>query len=210
LIAGAGKTKLASTIVDEMLRTLTSQPNDEALAYFYCDRNQSDRQDPLLILRSFVRQLSTTRTGDAIQPTLAQLYHQKKLTGFASGALDMKESVDLLSQYVNTYPQTTLILDALDECDHRTRKRLIIALDDIIKCATKPIKVFISSRPDEDIKHRFETESNVGIQATDNQNDIAKFVAAGLEADDKSRRRELSKELKKDIINTLLHKSQGM
>lgn len=210
LTAGAGKTKLASTVVDDILRALDGQRNDEALAYFYCDRNQMDRRDPVSVLRSAVRQLSTTRTGDAIQPSLAQLYQQKRQTGFASGILDMKECVDLLLQYVNIYPQTTLILDALDECDPRTRKRLIIALDDILARSSKPIKIFISSRPDEDIKYRFETGPNVDIQATDNQNDIIKFVAAKIDEDDKIRRNKLSSDLKEGIVNTLSHKSQGM
>lgn len=208
--AGAGKTKLVTTVVDDMLHTLNVQRNDEVLAYFYCDRNQTNSRDPVSVLRSFVRQLSTARTGDAIHPSLVQLYSQKKWTGFASGILDMKECVDLLLQYVNTYPQTTLILDALDECDDRTRKQLIIALDDVLDHSSKPIKIFISSRPNPDIRYRFESGPNVGIQATDNQDDIAKLVAAQIEEDDKSRQNKLSSKLKEDIIDTLLHKSQGM
>lgn len=193
-----------------MLCTLDTRRNHEALAYFYCDRNQANRQDPASVLRSFVRQLSTARTGDAIQSSLNQLYYQKKQTGFASGMLDMKECVSLLLQYVNTYPQTTLILDALDECDRRTRGQLIDALDNILDRALKPIKVFVSSRSELDIRHRFEKGPNVSIQATDNQDDIAKFVAARIEEDEKRRQNKLSAELKEDIINTLLHKSQGM
>lgn len=207
--AGAGKTKLASTVVDDMLRTLDGEPNDEALAYFYCDRNQTNRRDPASVLRSFVRQLSTTRICDAIQPSLVQLYHQKKQTGFASGILDKKECVDLLLRYVNTYPQTTLILDALDECDDRTRKQLISALEEILDCSSKPIKIFISSRPDNDIKDRFEIGPNVGIQATDNQDDIATFVKAQIR-EHKSGRNKLSAKLEDEIVDTLLRKSQGM
>lgn len=193
-----------------MLRALDSHRNDEALAYFYCNRNETNRQDPTSVLRSFVKQLSTTRTGDAIQPALVQLYRQKKQKGFASGPLDMKECEDLLLQYVNTYPQTTLILDALDECDPRTRHDLIAAFDNLLTSSSKPIKIFISSRPDEDIKFRFETGPNVAIQATDNQNDIVKFVTARIEVDDKNRRIKLSGELKEDIIGTISRKSQGM
>lgn len=204
--AGAGKTKLASTVVDGMLLALSGQPNNEALAYFYCDRNQTSRQEPVSVLRSFVRQLSTTRTGDAMLPPLVCVYQQKKRTGFASGPLDMKECEDLLLRYVDTYPQTTLVLDALDECDQKTRKHLITALDRIVAQSSKPIKIFISSRPDSDIKDRFEIGPNVGIQATDNQDDIAKFVAAAIE----DRRKKLSSKLKQDIVDTLLAKSLGM
>ncbi|KAI9787365.1 MAG: hypothetical protein M1816_007651 [Peltula sp. TS41687] len=209
-IPGAGKTKLASTVIDDMLRALNGQRNDEALAHFYCDHNDTKRQDPASVLRSFVRQLSTTRAGDAIQPSLVQLYQQKRQTGFASGILDMNECVDLLLKYVNIYPQTTLILDALDECDSQTRKQLILALDNIILRSSKPIKIFISSRPDEDIRYRFESGPSVGIQMTDNQRDINKFLTAKMEEDGKTRRNKLSSELKEDIVGTLSSKSQGM
>ncbi|KAJ9634602.1 hypothetical protein H2199_008885 [Coniosporium tulheliwenetii] len=198
---GAGKTKLASTVVDGMLLALSGQPNNEALAYFYCDRNQTSRQEPVSVLRSFVRQLSTTRTGDAMLPPLVCVYQQKKRTGFASGPLDMKECEDLLLRYVDTYPQTTLVLDALDECDQKLASILLPHLT-----SSKPIKIFISSRPDSDIKDRFEIGPNVGIQATDNQDDIAKFVAAAIE----DRRKKLSSKLKQDIVDTLLAKSLGM
>lgn len=207
-VAGAGKTKLASTVVDDILHDLSGR-NDEAVAYFYCDRNQANRKDPVSVLRSFVRQLSTTRPGNAMLPPLLLLYQQKRQTGFASGSLDINECEDLLLEYVKIYPHTILILDALDECDHRTRKHLIAALDRIVGSSSKPIKVFISSRPDLDIRDRFETGPNVGVQATDNQNDIARFVDAQLGEHEKGRKK-LSVKLKEDIRNTLLEKSQGM
>lgn len=198
-------------VIDDILRAFDTQRSDEAIAYFYCDRNQASRRESISIMRSFVRQLSTTRTGDAMQPILVQFYRQKKRTGFASGEPDMEECVDLLRQYVNTYPQTTLVLDALDECDNPPiRKQLVKAFDDVLKHSLKPIKIFISSRPDTDIRHRLGTGPDVGIQATDNQDDIAKFVAAKLEEDDKDRQDKLSSELKKYIIDTLLRRSQGV
>lgn len=210
-VAGAGKTKLASMVIDDILRAFDAQRSDEAIAYFYCDRNQEGRRESISIMRSFVRQLSTTRTANAMQPILVELYRQKKRTGFASGKLDIDKCVDLLRHYVNTYPQTTLVLDALDECDNpQIRKQLVTAFDDVLSYSLKPIKTFISSRPDPDIRHRFGTGPNVGIQATDNQNDIAKFVAAKLEEDDKDRQDKLSSELKESIIDTLLRESQGM
>ena len=207
-IAGAGKTKLSSLVIDDMLHSLDRQQNNEALAYFYCDRNQVDRQNSVSILRSFVRQLSMTRDGGAIQTSAVQLYKKKRQKGFASGDLDKEECVDLLLQHVNAYPQTTLILDALDECEHNLE--IIKVFDHLICVSLKPIKIFISSRPDENIKERFEKGPNVSIKATDNQDDIAKFVNEKLGEDDENRRTKLSSNLKETIIAVLLSKSQGM
>src|SRR5277367_1773275 len=156
MLAGAGKTKLVSTVVDSLRTTLQNAQNDESLAYFYCDRNQSDRRNPVLILSSFIKQLSTSRNCDAIQPSLVRLYAEKEKTGFASREITIEESEKVLLELFNIYPQTTLVLDALDECDRRTRGRLIEVLDGLLDQSSKPIKIFISSRPDQDIRDRFD------------------------------------------------------
>ena len=191
-----------------MLHALESQHNDEALAYFYCDRNQLDRQDSTSIIRSFVRQLSTARDGSTIQVSVVRTYHAKKQMGFATGKLNMEECGDLLLHLVNVYPQTTLILDGLDECIDN--QEIIKALDRVLRKSLRPLKIFVSSRPDEDIRERFEKGSNVSIQATNNQSDIASFVAAKIGEDDKSRRNRLSSELKEDIVSAILEESKGM
>ena len=150
-----------------------------------------------------------SRNSDAVQHFLVQLYHQKRNTAFASGKLKIEESRDLLLQLVQIYPQTTLVLDALDECHKETRAQLVDVLDTLVIQSPKPVKIFISSRPDGDIKYRFERGPNVAIKATDNRDDIAKFV------DDKLNGRELwqnsiDPDLKKEICETLVDKSEGM
>ena len=71
------------------------------------------------------------------------------------------------------------------------------------------VKVFISSRPDLDIKHQFSGGPNMEIRATDNEKDIAKVV------DDKIRDKKewyckISSELRELISETLVSKSDGM
>ena len=193
-----------------MLGSFGQYPNDEALAYFYCDRNESARQDPELILSSFTRQLSLSRNGDAIQHSLVQLYYQKRKTGFASGKLKIEESRDILLQLVRTYPQTTLVLDALDECHKETRTQLVDILDTLVTQSPKPVKIFISSRPDQDIKHRFWRGPNVHIKATDNRDDIAKFVNDKLNNSPEYWQNSINRDLKREICETLVDKSEGM
>lgn len=184
--------------------------NDESLAYFYCDRNQSDRRNPVSVLRSFVRQLSASDSQDAIQPSLVRLYTEKEKKGFASNEISIEESEKIILELVNIYPQTTLVLDALDECDRRTRGRLIKVLDGLLEQSSKPIKIFISSRPDQDIKDRFDGGPNVGIKATDNQGDISTFVDDKIEKSPKKWQNKISADLRQDIRKTLVEKSNGM
>ena len=210
MIAGAGKTKLVSTVVDDLLKSFTQFPNDEAFAYFYCDRNQSDRRDSALILSSFVRQLSTSQDNDVIPCTTVQVYHQKQRTGFASGKLKSKESQTVLAELFQIYPQITLVVDALDECDKNTRLEFMDILDQLIAESPKPLKIFISSRRDRDMKQHFENGPNVQIRAIDNRDDIAKFVNHEITASGKFWHDEVSSELKELICKTLVEKTGGM
>ena len=185
-------------------------PNDEAFAYFYCDCNQSDRQDPTLVLSSFVRQLSTFRDSDVLPQPTVQMYNQKQQTAFASGTLNLKESHAVLAELFQIYPQITLVVDALDECNRESRLGFIDILDKLIAESSKPVKILISSRRDGDLEHRFEDGPNVQIKAIDIRDDIAIFVNHEITTSEKFWRVDLSSELKKLIYDTLVDRSEGM
>ena len=210
MTAGAGKTKLISTVVDDLLEAFKQLPNDEAIAYFYCDRNQSDRQEPAMILSSLVRQLSTPRNNDAILRPTIQMYNQKRQTGFASGKLKLEESQAILAELFHIYPQITLVVDALDECDRNTRSAFFKTLDTLVDGSPKPLKILVSSRRDRDIKHRFEDGPNLDIRAIDNRDDIAAFVNHEIATSEKFWQDEISSELKELICTTLVDRSEGM
>lgn len=203
-LAGAGKTKLVSKVIDHV-----SGLDSWALAYFYCNRNESTRRNPENILRSFVKQLSTSLDGDSIQNALVEIYKEKQKRGFASAKLSFEDSQMLLLTLIRSHPQTILVLDALDESDRQTRVELLRAFNYLID-KSEHLKIFISSRCDDDIKFQLEKKSNIGIRATDNGNDISKFVAEKIDRDQYTRREPLSENVKDEIIQTLLQKSQGM
>lgn len=205
-VAGTGKTYITSKVIDEIRCSLESNTNDEGMAFFYCNRNEPDRQDPLMVLRSFVRQLSTISNREGfMQKRLRQYYMQARQRASEPTMADCKE---FLLEFINLYPKTTLILDALDECDKQKRSLLIEALDYLLEKATRPVKIFISSRPDGDIRDSFKTRDNIEIQATDNRDDISRFVQTEIT---KHRQwHKMSTELQHELIQTLQDRSQGM
>ena len=206
MIAGTGKTYLTSRVIDEIQDALKSNPNHEGLAFFYCNRNETERQSPLSVLRSFVRQLSTiAHDQDSIQKNLRQLYIQTQLK---ASELSMETCRGLLLELINLYPKTTLVLDALDECDNRKRGILHGTFEYFLDHSLRPVKIFISSRPDSDIKERFKGRANIEIQAADNHDDIATFVKSEIT---KHRRwNKISRGLQEEIVGTLQKRSQGM
>ena len=138
------------------------------------------------------------------------MYNQKRQTGFASGKLKLEESQTVLAELFQVYPQVTLVIDALDECDKQTRLDFMGILDKLIAESSKPIKILISSRRDRDIKRHFGNGPNLEIRAIDNQDDIAKFVDYELSAGEKFWHDQISSELKEIVRETLVEKSGGM
>jgi hypothetical protein len=113
-----------------------------------------------------------------------------------------------LLESVNLYPRTTLVLDALDECDPGSRNRLVEMIKLLLSSSKSLLRVFISSRPNADIRDRFISRPNIEIQATNNQEDIKKFVNEEII---KHRRwNKISAQLREDVVETLLAQSEGM
>jgi len=181
--------------------------NDEGFAFLYCSRNEGERQSPLSVLRSFVRQLSATMRGsDSIQTCIHEYYYKCREKGSQPTITDCKK---LISQLVNIYPRTTLILDALDEVDRSQRVVLIDFFDDLVARASKPVKVFISSRPEGDLNERFKDGANIRIQATDNDHDISRFIEK--EVGNHLRwKKNMPHDLIAEVIIIIQDKSQGM
>ncbi|KAF1994380.1 hypothetical protein P154DRAFT_32248 [Amniculicola lignicola CBS 123094] len=210
-IPGAGKTKLVTRIVDEF----SGNRHGYGFGFFYCDRSDETRRDAECILRSYVKQLAVSAAKDEIHQSVLAIYNNKKHSGFASSKLTFEESERLLHELIEAFPKVTLVLDALDECREKDRAKLIKVFGRLVQSSTAGrLKVFISSRRNDDIKRQLREEANLGIEATDNEDDIRKFVLEKLE--DESRRRanewlpQISTDIKQEIANTLFEKSHGM
>lgn len=133
------------------------------------------------------------------------LWREATLKGSELGLAACREQ---LLESVNLYQRTTLVLDALDECDPGSRLELIETLEFLLREATKPLRLFISSRPDRDIRKRFLDKPNIEIQAGHNKTDIRKFVDEEIVKHDGWA--DMSVSLREDIIKVLLNRSDGM
>lgn len=147
---------------------LEQSPNQEGFAFFYCNRNEEERRKPLSVLRSYVRQLSTGASyPQEMRKKIRELWKKMTLAGSELGFEACREQ---LLESVSLYQRTTLVLDALDECDPSSRRELVDAMEFLLSRTEKPLKVFISSRPDRDIRNRLFDKSYIKIQATHNEN----------------------------------------
>ena len=96
--------------------------------------------------------------------------------------MDEKTCAERIQESVNLYPRTTIVLDGLDECEEDQRKRLFDVLDAILALAK--VKVFIASRPTQDLEEHFARiarEKAFRVDTSDNLEDIKTYVTQTIE-----------------------------
>lgn len=206
-------------IVEELRKQKATNEASAPIAYFYCARNtaEPERANPDEIMRSILKQLSSSKASLPVREPVATTYKTLKEKADDSGLeqpakLTVEECEDLVLGLLETNP-ATIVIDALDECDPDRRYELLLALDKIIQKSASIVKVFVSSRDDNDIVCRLKNSPNVIIRASDNHNDIQRFIGS-LVAQSINNKRLLSgrasKVLENRIVTVLEEGAKGM
>lgn len=209
---GTGKTYCISRVVDWVKKGLETNANDEAFAYFYCNKQDPSLSEPKKILRNIIRQLATgpwtAHTNDTVvHKTVHELWGAAQRQGISSTFAEWEACLLAL---INTYPRTTIVLDALDECDGLQKQDLINLLTRLGTPASdsKPVKVFVSSRPQEDVRRSLDIYPVIQMQERRNAQDIASFVRAKIAGH--RRWSKMPQGFQEEIIEKLLEKSGNM
>ncbi|KAI9675706.1 MAG: hypothetical protein M1817_001073 [Caeruleum heppii] len=213
-IPGSGKTKLVSILIEHLIRDYNQRRNPPPI-YFYCTRNnaEKERSDASAIFASFVRQLCRTEDARSIATPVLEKYRERKEQAFTAVGPILDESVALLKAMIASRPVTTIVIDALDECDETSRSDLMMTFEDIIRHSDKLVKLFVSSREDRDIHDQLKDCPNLEIHAEKNKADITRFVKT--EVQDRAVRKKLrsggpESPLTLTIIRRLTDEAGGM
>lgn len=183
-----------------MKTTLDESSYNEGFAFFYCRRSATSLQDPLVVLRSFVRQLFDTRSESSYN----RLTQKRNLAESEGRSLGLKDCKELILGFINLYSKSTIILDALDEASTTgTNHNLAEILIDIVDKANKPVKIFISSRPDREYLQAFEATAAITIESSNQEADIEKYLEYRLYSTSSfKQRQEGTRELIRNAFST--------
>ena len=145
--------------------------------YFYCARNaaEPERSKPDAVFASILRQLTCSHPDAPVLTPVIEAYKSRG-EGFSSNGLDLDDSRDLIVDLVENYGMTTIVVDALDESDPQLRESLLDAFEHILKESAGLVKIFVSSRNDQDIVHILRTYPNLDISSDRNAADIDTYV----------------------------------
>lgn len=191
-----------------------TQTDGHSLAYFYCHYKEDQRRDPGAILRSLVKQLCAQSPGSKLPEPLLSIYKKREAAGDLFNLLSIEESKRLLVELCAGFSHSTLIVDALDECDAKTRGSLFDALQYVVSepRATR-VKAFVTSRDDADLRKKFTGNPHVYIQERDNSGDITTYIRTEIDACIAQKRLldgKICSEVRDRIIHALEAGARGM
>lgn len=124
-------------------------------------------------MRCLLRQVSSPPGGQLLHQSLHHRYEERSITGLIS----IDECSETVIRIVDDRPLTYIVVDALDECDRENRWELINAFEHILQDSSSLVKIFVTSRDDQDLVLAMNNYPEVRIEATDNQDDISHYVS---------------------------------
>ncbi|KAI0414697.1 hypothetical protein F5X98DRAFT_348376 [Xylaria grammica] len=163
---GSGKTVLSATITDHLL---ASRQVSEAISFLFPRFDYPDSLIADTIIRSLIRQ--------NLQPDLVD-----KLSNDITKACDSFYSqdtmLDLLVSKTAIFPTNYFIIDSLDECEAKDRRKILQILDATVKRSSSKVKVLIASRDslENEITGAFSQVTRLRMNAPEAASDLELFA----------------------------------
>ncbi|KAJ5628952.1 hypothetical protein N7490_011180 [Penicillium lividum] len=173
-IPGAGKTNMASIVIDELNRRHGKDPS-VGIAYTFCSFRYCDdsRQSADNVLTSIIRQL--VRRIPLLPSTVQLLYEKHRSNGSRPSFNDLSKAFkDIV--YI-TLKQVFIVIDALDECKAVTISRILGQIFETQ--ASGNLNLLSTSRAVPAIQARFRGRPFQEIRAT--KGDVMRYLKARLE-----------------------------
>jgi DNA replication protein DnaC len=200
--AGSGKTILCSTVIDDLKKHVASAKDESSqLVYFYFSFSDQQKKSLTDFLRSIVAQLCH------LTPVFDLLKSIKKSSSTGGPSVDdLRRVLELALKHTRLF----VVIDALDEVPETgdQRRDVLDWINSAIATARDKIKIFASSRAEQNIKAMMVDAVQIDIQRGIVDNDIKKYVSNELRRDE--RLRSLSDDLKLHIEHELSTRADGM
>lgn len=163
-IPGAGKTYLASIVIDYLQRQTSSEGLNVVLCLF-CNFNAQANQTACKFMGALLKQLA--RASRTLPKGIKDIYDKRE----NDHQSDFKVLADAFRTELENYPKTFIVIDALDEVSESADIRTVL-LEELRSC---PVNLLVTSRHDPTIRRQFSEAQHCEIHATDE--DIRSYVS---------------------------------
>ncbi|KAI1560360.1 AAA-16 domain containing protein [Pyrenophora tritici-repentis] len=205
-IPGCGKTILSSTIIEHLLQHYHDDTSI-VTAYFYFDFNDTQKQDPELMLRSllcqFLQRLVVVPNG--VYALFSSCENGKRQPS-------LHALLEVTREAAQEFAHVYVVLDALDECTQRSE--LMDMLNTVARWQLNKLHLLITSRKERDIETSLESyireEDAVCLQRDVVDQDIQRYVQQRLR--DKKSLAKWTKDaaISQEIEDALMRGARGM
>lgn len=192
----------SSTIIQDIISTYQSEPST-AVAYFYFDFNDPDKQQTEKLIRSLILQFTAQCPHP---PEFLQSAHSRLQSAHKQPTID--DMAVILCQMLKIFNTTFILLDALDECTDR--EDLLEFLEALIGWNIDKLHVLATSRMEKDIAASLEpmVTYQICIQSVLVDPDIRVHILECLSNDPKLKRWPV--DVQNEIKDTLMRSAKGM
>jgi hypothetical protein len=205
-IPGCGKTILSSTIIEHLLQYCHDDTN-MVTAYFYFDFNDTQKQDPELMLRSLLCQLVQRsvvipKGADALFSSCENGKRQPSLHAL------LQVTKEAAQEFTHVY----VVLDALDECAQRSE--LMDMLEAVAEWQLDNLHLLMTSRKERDIESSLEKhirdKDAACLQRDVVDKDIQRYVQQRLRVDKSLAKWNKDTVVRQEIEAALMGGARGM
>jgi hypothetical protein len=195
-------TSHSSTIIEDVHGHCQLDPSF-AMAYFYFDFNDTEKQQSANLIHSLITQLSSQ--SSSCPHTLAVLYSQS-LDGQRQPT--MESLLASLKFILEGFQHVYVILDALDECGDR--EQLLALVEEITEWKHATLHILVTSRKERDIEDCLipQVSAQINLDSALVNADIQTHVHERLRND--SKLKKWPKKVHVQIEAALMEGAQGM
>lgn len=187
-------------------RCFTDDPR-KVVVYFYFDFNDAEKQSSELMIRSLVSQLSEKCVKI---PTMLETLFSSCENGLRQPSPD--GLLKVLHYVMQEFPESYILLDALDECTDRTK--LMATREKIAEWKDDELHLLVTSRRERDIESSLEnivdTQNTICLQSGLVDEDIFKYVRERLSVDKRLSKWQRDPQIRHEIETALMKGAHGM
>ncbi|KAF3174027.1 hypothetical protein TWF751_005167 [Orbilia oligospora] len=198
-IPGAGKSVLASLVIDHITALSNGPVLNVGIAFIYCDYRDQALQTPINLAASLLGQLLSIPSS--LPQEVIEIYQKKyrKNNLFEQGDIDA-----MLLHACQQFDRAYICIDALDEAQNR--EALLNSLRKLIPL----VQLFVTGRPHIPaiVERYFVGALRINIEAT--KDDIERFVATKIDEDWARDKYLMDENLKHEILGEVAKASQKM
>ena len=192
---------ISSLVVDDLLDGPCEE--DIAIAMFYCDFHNQQKQTTANIIGAILKQLLVR--GGVLEDVRSAFRKEKAEVG--GRGLRLPDMVRMLKQAIAALPQVFICIDALDECIPKHLLELLGLLKDILQESPR-MRIFFTGRPQMEAEITKHFITGVIVSISPKTHDIERYLEKKLEMDTEPY--GMPDDLRRRILKVIPQISSGM